>query len=161
MATLLDGKLKNLFFIEGAVATLPTYEYGCDSCGLHFEIVRSIKEPLLTQCPYCESEALRQIFGVPFVYAYQEPAQLGHWADRNTKKLGKAECEERELRSAEKVVDKLKRAKPPKGGRVVLPSGRKPWYRDEAKPLDMNRFVSGENGQIDAKRLSNWIETGL
>ncbi|MBM3877566.1 MAG: zinc ribbon domain-containing protein [Verrucomicrobia bacterium] len=30
---------------------MPTYEYSCDKCGLHFEKVQSMKESALAVCP--------------------------------------------------------------------------------------------------------------
>jgi putative FmdB family regulatory protein len=30
---------------------MPTYEYSCESCGHHFEVFQSMKDPKLTDCP--------------------------------------------------------------------------------------------------------------
>jgi putative FmdB family regulatory protein len=45
---------------------MPTYEYACRSCGHTFEIVRSMSDPPLTECPRCGGE-LRKIFAAPTI----------------------------------------------------------------------------------------------
>ena len=42
---------------------MPTYEYQCNSCGNHLEVVQSFSDPSLTVCPACGEEALRKVFG--------------------------------------------------------------------------------------------------
>jgi putative FmdB family regulatory protein len=41
---------------------MPTYEYVCTECGAPLEVVQSIHEPSLTECPAC-SGRLRKVFG--------------------------------------------------------------------------------------------------
>jgi putative FmdB family regulatory protein len=45
---------------------MPTYEYVCRVCGHTFEIVRSMNDPPLTECPRCGGE-LRRIFAPPTI----------------------------------------------------------------------------------------------
>lgn len=45
---------------------MPTYEYVCKSCGHLFEIVRSMKDDSLTECPQCGGE-LRKVFAPPAI----------------------------------------------------------------------------------------------
>ena len=43
---------------------MPTYEYRCQSCGEHLEVVQSFTDDALTDCPTCGAEGqLRQVFG--------------------------------------------------------------------------------------------------
>lgn len=42
---------------------MPTYEYKCADCGADLEIVQSIHDPSLTDCPQCGASALRKQFG--------------------------------------------------------------------------------------------------
>jgi putative FmdB family regulatory protein len=42
---------------------MPTYEYVCTSCDTPLEVVQSIHEPSLTDCPACEDGRLRKVFG--------------------------------------------------------------------------------------------------
>jgi putative FmdB family regulatory protein len=42
---------------------MPTYEYVCTSCEAPLEVVQSIHEPSLTDCPSCEGGRLRKVFG--------------------------------------------------------------------------------------------------
>ena len=41
---------------------MPTYEYVCTECGSPLEVVQSIHEPSLTECPSCGGR-LRKVFG--------------------------------------------------------------------------------------------------
>ncbi len=45
---------------------MPTYEYVCKSCGHLFEIVQSMKDDPLTECPECGGE-LRKVFAPPAI----------------------------------------------------------------------------------------------
>jgi putative FmdB family regulatory protein len=45
---------------------MPTYEYICRSCGHLFEIVQSMKDDSLTECPQCGGE-LRKVFAPPAI----------------------------------------------------------------------------------------------
>jgi putative FmdB family regulatory protein len=44
-------------------ALMPTYEYECLTCGHQFEVVQSMKDPHLTDCPQpgCEGKVRRKI----------------------------------------------------------------------------------------------------
>ncbi len=42
---------------------MPTYEYVCTECASPLEVVQSIHEPSLTDCPVCEGGRLRKVFG--------------------------------------------------------------------------------------------------
>lgn len=144
---------------------MPTYEYACDTCGLNFEIERSIHEPLLTECPDCESP-LRQIFGVPFMFAYGEPTNLHHQAARNTEKLSSAEISERRERAREEKIKRLESANPRGGNLPDFRKVKRPWYRDGKlgcpkldKPLDATKFVDSETGELN-KKAKDFIEKG-
>jgi len=41
---------------------MPTYEYVCNSCGEHLEVVQSFRDEPLTTCPSCDGP-LRKVFG--------------------------------------------------------------------------------------------------
>ena len=45
---------------------MPTYEYVCKSCGHIFEIVQSMRDDPLTECPECGGE-LRKVFAPPAI----------------------------------------------------------------------------------------------
>jgi putative FmdB family regulatory protein len=45
---------------------VPTYEYICKSCGHLFEIVQSMRDDSLTECPECGGE-LRKVFAPPAI----------------------------------------------------------------------------------------------
>ncbi len=41
---------------------MPTYEYRCDKCGEHHEVVQSFRDDPLTECPACGGP-LKKVFG--------------------------------------------------------------------------------------------------
>jgi len=45
---------------------MPTYEYMCKSCGHLFEIVQSMRDDPLTECPECGGQ-LRKVFAPPAI----------------------------------------------------------------------------------------------
>src|SRR6266566_7274491 len=45
---------------------MPTYEYVCKRCGHLFEIVQSMRDETLTECPQCGGE-LRKVFTPPSI----------------------------------------------------------------------------------------------
>jgi putative FmdB family regulatory protein len=40
---------------------MPTYEYACEKCGEHLEVVQSFRDDPLTRCPSCNGR-LRKVF---------------------------------------------------------------------------------------------------
>jgi putative FmdB family regulatory protein len=40
---------------------MPIYEYACAGCGHQLEVMQSIKDPPLTQCPKCKKNKLRKL----------------------------------------------------------------------------------------------------
>jgi putative FmdB family regulatory protein len=45
---------------------MPTYEYKCKSCGHSFDVVQSMRDDALTECPECGGE-LRKVFAPPAI----------------------------------------------------------------------------------------------
>jgi putative FmdB family regulatory protein len=43
--------------------SMPTYEYECTKCGHTFEVIQSMSEPALSQCPKCKGRIRRIIHG--------------------------------------------------------------------------------------------------
>ena len=40
---------------------MPIYEYRCDDCGHELEALQKISDPLLTDCPACQTPSLKKI----------------------------------------------------------------------------------------------------
>lgn len=45
---------------------MPTYEYECLECGLHFERLQHFNDPPATQCPHGHS-SVRRVFTAPAI----------------------------------------------------------------------------------------------
>lgn len=75
---------------------MPTYEYGCCECGYEFEIHQNFSDKPLVDCPKCNLLGLQRIIsGGLCSFMQQDPKTLGHLADRNTKKMGHYELQEK------------------------------------------------------------------
>lgn len=46
---------------------MPTYEYKCNECFKNFDIVQSMKDNPLTNCPNCNSSKFLRIISVPMI----------------------------------------------------------------------------------------------
>ena len=44
---------------------MPIYEYRCDECGHEMDALQKISDPVLTDCPACESKSLRKLVSAP------------------------------------------------------------------------------------------------
>ena len=99
---------------------MPTYDYVCDNCQHQLEHWQSASSPKLTTCPECKQEKLVRQFGIPIIICHGDAKTLEQQAERNSKRFGRAECEERELRAQEKI-EKVR------GKKKVEPVT--PWWR--------------------------------
>jgi len=43
---------------------MPTYEYECEACGHAFDIMQSITDKKLSQCPKCKEPKLARLIGM-------------------------------------------------------------------------------------------------
>ncbi|MGZ8629867.1 MAG: FmdB family zinc ribbon protein [Actinomycetota bacterium] len=79
---------------------MPTYEYVCKSCGHLFEIVQSMRDDPLTECPECAGE-LRKVFAPPAIsfkgsgfYATDQRKKASKPADDKGEKKGGSSASE-------------------------------------------------------------------
>ena len=87
---------------------MPLYEYLCSGCEHRFTITQSMKDSKKKKCPECGKHKLERVLGSPHIFVRGEPQTLGHLAERNTKKLGRCELDDRKER------DKVDEKKPGK-----------------------------------------------
>ena len=98
---------------------MPTYEYRCGSCDHGFEIVQSMKDKTKRKCPECKRHKLKRIFGTPFVFVKGDPQTIGHWAERNTEKMGRYELGDKQ--GVQEEANKKAKGKT-----------EKPWYAKDS-----------------------------
>lgn len=72
------------------------YTYRCYDCEHEFDASQSIKDAPLKKCPNCKHLSIERVIYPPIIFSKREPTTIGQLADRNSKKLGKAEISERE-----------------------------------------------------------------
>ena len=47
---------------------MPTYEYACEACGIHFDCLQSFKAEPLKECPECEGPVHRVLSAPVILY---------------------------------------------------------------------------------------------
>jgi len=76
---------------------MPTYDYECADCKHREEIFQKFAEEELTICTACNTSSFRRIIlEAPLAFIKGEPTTIGHLADRNTKKMGRYELDDRQ-----------------------------------------------------------------
>jgi putative FmdB family regulatory protein len=88
---------------------MPTYEYECQECGIHFERRQRITEEPLKTCPECKGEVRRVIYPVGIVFKgsgwyvtdHRRPQPVGD-SEPSSKKSETAEKKEPEAKTTEK-----------------------------------------------------------
>ena len=91
---------------------MPLHDYECTKCGKFFsDVYQKYEEDPLTKCEECGQESLQKIFAAPTFFVTQEAKTLGQVADRNSKKMGQREVQERELKAKEKNKSAMSEAK--------------------------------------------------
>ena len=137
------------------------YEYICDKCGCNFEIVQSMKDDALVECPDCNSPSLRRVFFPPIISVHKSETDpdmtLGHLADRNRSRMSEDE-KAAITKVQEKRQGKVKSEKD-------LPRGM---TRIERSPASDSPFVDNplcpatrqEIQKMDSKQKDKYIKTG-
>lgn len=87
------------------------YEYRCLNCNYECEHVQSIKDKPLKKCPSCKKNKLERLISVTSGFVRKEATTIGQLADRNSKRLGKSEVQERDLKRKEESKVALDQAK--------------------------------------------------
>ena len=84
---------------------MPTYEYVCNSCGEHLEVVQSFRDEPLTTCPSCAGP-LRKVFGsIGVVFKGSGFYKTDSRSDSKSAKSDKSEKAEKSGESAAKSSD--------------------------------------------------------
>jgi putative FmdB family regulatory protein len=91
---------------------MPLHDYECTKCGKFFsDVYQKYEDDPLTKCEECGEESLQKIFAAPTFFVTQEAKTLGQLADRNSKKMGHREVQERDLKAKEKNKSAMSEAK--------------------------------------------------
>jgi len=89
------------------------YDYQCENCKSVFEnIEQSIKDEPLRHCLQCGMDCLERVIHVPILASVrQEVTTIGQLSERNAKKIGRYEIQERTLKDKDSKKEALKSAK--------------------------------------------------
>lgn len=72
---------------------MPVRYYICDNCDHQFNVTQKFEDKTLKKCPQCKKLKLYQDLTGMYAFVVKEPTTIGQLADRNTKKMGKYELE--------------------------------------------------------------------
>lgn len=91
---------------------MAVYDYLCKNCDAELKDVRqSIKDRPLTACDVCKTHGLERVIFPPQVFVRGEASTIGQLAERNSKKIGKYEAQERSLKDKDLKKKALGEAK--------------------------------------------------
>lgn len=82
---------------------MPIYEYQCESCGHHYEVMQKMNDGPLLQCPSCGQPALKKL-----VSAAGFRLSGSGWYETDFKKSGKRNLVERDSKESGKSSDSKK-----------------------------------------------------
>jgi len=86
------------------------YDYQCSSCNSIHEIDHGIKTTK-RKCPKCGENKLEKIFlSAPASFVRQDAVTVGQLAERNAKRMGKNEVQERDLKDKEGKKEAMSKA---------------------------------------------------
>ncbi len=139
---------------------MPTYAFGCESCGHSYEHEQSIHAEHPTSCPRCGAtgeEVFHQLWGTYKTLGLVKgsPTTVGQQAELNARRAGK---EQIQMMAEEAALPKWT-GPMPEGARVnTTGTGQPPWYRSGEvkgtgrleKPLDLSKV----------KDVARYVATG-
>jgi hypothetical protein len=131
------------------------YDYYCTNglCLHTDEILRSMKEPFLIECPECHQPTFKVAINRPEFIIPHDPKTVGLLADRNTKAMSIMErCDrqskqDEDRKKAQKICDDELASKLPKGASLIK--------RDENAPS-----VDTSLANLSPVQQERFIETG-
>jgi putative FmdB family regulatory protein len=68
---------------------LPVYEYECQSCGEHFDVMQKLSDPPVTECRLCKG-AVRKLLGTPALQFKGSGWYVTDYAGKSSKPEGAA-----------------------------------------------------------------------
>jgi putative FmdB family regulatory protein len=93
-------------FLKHCTINMPTYDYQCNTCGIEFEQFHGFKEEP-SPCKCGSSDIKIVINQPPIGFVKGEAKTLGQLAEKNTKKMGRYELDDRRAyQNAEKKEKK-------------------------------------------------------
>lgn len=113
---------------------MPIYDYQCRECGYEFDTFQKMKDDTLIDCPDCERPMLQRLFSVPNVICEKEPTTLDQLAEKNSKRFGREECQERELKAKERVSKARNKMQP--SGNPLWRNGSIPGLIKKEQPIN-------------------------
>ena len=88
------------------------YDYKCSDCDHQMvDVQQSINDKPLVKCEKCGRNTLERVLFAPTVFVKQEATTIGQLSERNAKKLGKREVQERTLRDKDSKKTAMQEAR--------------------------------------------------
>lgn len=91
---------------------MPAYDYVCTNCKTELKDVEQyIRDKPLVTCGVCKKQSLERVISAPHVFVRGSPTTIGQLSERNSKKLGRYETQERTIKDKDEKKQALKEAK--------------------------------------------------
>jgi len=111
---------------------MPTYDFECEKCAYYTEIKQGFEDPSTHTCPHCNEPTLIKVYiNAPAMFVRGEPTTIGHLADRNTKKMGKYELQEKSNKDGAKAdKEQIKARESRRKINSMTPEQKVKWIKD-------------------------------
>ncbi len=87
---------------------MPIYEYRCDACEHHLEVLQGLNDPPLTDCPDCNAAALRKLVSAPAFHLKGTGWYATDFRDKSTEKAAKTNNEDKDASKGDSEVPAAK-----------------------------------------------------
>ncbi|WP_423062910.1 FmdB family zinc ribbon protein [Candidiatus Paracoxiella cheracis] len=84
---------------------MPLYEYECNACGEHCEILQKISDPLATECPHCKENTLKRLVSATSFQLKGSGWYVTDFRDKNKPKQKEA----KETKTSDKKTEATKK----------------------------------------------------
>jgi putative FmdB family regulatory protein len=127
---------------------MPLYDFECEPCAYYTEIRQGPEDPDVHLCPHCMNTTLRKVFiNAPSISVVGEANTIGQLMDRNTKKMGKYEMQDKNRKN--NINHSIDTGKP------KCPRSDWPHHATITFKIDVRKM--NNDGSLDHKVLGNEI----
>lgn len=132
---------------------MPRYVYACDDCSIQFEIIQSINDLSVADCPVCNAVTKHRV-PQPVMIFNKTPSTLGGYADQKRSSMGKYAYEDTLHKMANSRGAEYCGALPEGASVVKKEKTERPFYRPDRDTADLGLLKASPD------QLQRYIQTG-
>ena len=134
-----------------------TYHYVCKQCSADFELLESIKDEPLKECPLCHSDQICRIIHAPlYVKVVGEPTTLGQLAERNSKGMSQEQKDKLQKQyKTQKTINRIPDNLAPKRATPTVDNSPTPEWVEKPRTK-----THAELNKMSQQQLEKYVYTG-